>query len=234
MKTIKTILILIVIAVVGYFAYDLFVKKNQNKTLAKCNFSEIIPKKQIVTAIDSTGYSAYRKYSVDGIAFLPDPYIKVTYNWQFSLQFKIELSDLYLSYDESANRLKIRVVELAGNDKLNFDKGKPKVDSGNGWNEKGDHADKYLGKYLQSFTEVAKKAEYSDKRAENYLSEKWQISIVNEMISNNNKNKILEESTKTISETIKGILVQVGYNLTETQIDVQIDRLIVFGEIIAV
>ena len=61
------------------------------------------------------------------------------------MQFKVELSDLYLSYDETAKRLNIRVVGLDGNDKLNFVKGNPRVSSGNGWNEKGDHAEKYLG-----------------------------------------------------------------------------------------
>lgn len=232
MKTIKVILILIVIAVVGYFAYDLFVKKGFNKSLARCNFSEVIPKKQIVTAIDSTGYNAYRKYSVDGIAFLPDPYITVEYNWQFSIQFKVELNNLQLTYDENANQLNITVSELDGTDKLNFEKGNPKVDSGHGWNEKGGQADQYLGKYLQTFSEVAKKCEYSGKTVDVYLNDGWQKKIVNAMINSQNKDKVVAESKQSIAETISGLLTQAKFDLSETVINVEIETLNVFGEII--
>lgn len=232
MKTIKLILILIVIAVVGYFAYTMFGDKVFNRTLARCNFSEVIPKKQLVTAIDSTGYNAYRKYSVDGIGFLPDPYITVEYNWTFSTQFKVELSNLQLSFDEANNQLNIKVLELDGTDKLNFDKGQPKVDSGKGWNEKGNQADHYLGKYLQNFSEVAKKCEYSGKTVDAYLNEGWQKKIVNAMVTTQNRDKVIETSKKTISETISGILSQAGFDLTETAINVDIEKLNVFGEII--
>lgn len=232
MKTLKTILIVTALAVVGYFAYQYFHKGGSNQSLADCNFSIVVPKKQIVTAIDSCGYKASRKYTTNkGLK----PWIKVEYAWTFSIQFKVELDKLHLDYNKKTKVLKIGVDELNGNDMLNFNiqQGYPKVSSSMTWNEKGNQADKYLGQYLTTLTKTIKQSEYSGKNIEDYKLEGWQESIAKDILGRSNRtNKatVIATSRKTIVETLMHLFGELKYDTTGVTPIVTISKLTVFGE----
>jgi len=233
-KLIKPGLILLSLTVITFIAYNYFFgKKDISDGMGGRDYSIVMPQEKFIPAIDSCHYTASRKKSVNGIWPLPDPWIEVTYSFDFNLQFFIKPSaDIEIEYNKDQKAMNITVKNMTGNEFVNYN-AVSSTKSGNGWNQKADQPQSYLGQHLKEISRIAKMAEYATKDAGYYGLEGWKAEIVNKMLPTDreyNKKEVVRISKESIATMIKDLFEKAEYDIEGVCFNVSVKNLTVFNE----
>ena len=233
----KKFLYVITIAVVAYFAYQ-FYQKKFNVGLGSVDFNEVVIEKKLEVAKDKSNYFFSRHYKTNnglgrfGINRIK-PWIEVKTNYQFEVPFYVECKNLKFK-NVSDSTLTVIVDELTADALQNPEAVNLNVKSGNGWNEKGEHANQYLLDYIPDMCKKIKQTQYTNSDLNTIGMDGWQKDIMNSIVNHPQGISRKELSVKA-KLGVKGIVEEFiqGLGLTKKQkinIKIELKKLVIFGK----
>lgn len=233
----KSLLFIVVISAVSFGVYKYFSNENTfSDGDSTGDFNINLSNEKMLTAMDPCTFIAKRKYSRDGISYYPDPWLEVTYKWTCTLQFYVNLiEDINIKYKEENKKLWVSINTLEGSEFIDFkiSEGYPKINSGNGWNERGSQPNSYLGHYLNELSKIEKMAKYSNKNGNSYSLPSWKADIVDSLLTmdkNTNRQSVLNATKLSIENTLRSAFEEAGYDLSGICFNVEIKQMKVFDE----
>jgi hypothetical protein len=222
----KKVLFVIVIVIVGYFAYK-FYQEKVNKGLGSIDFEEIVIEEKLEVAKDESEYHFERYHDGPLITW-----IKIQTEYYFEVPFYVDCKNLAFK-NISDSTITVVIKELTADAIENERFIDKKVSSGGGWNEKANHANSYLLDHIPDMAKTIKKAEYTDFKVENLDIDKWKKSAIKDILKNPDRldeQELIRSAEEGMKELMKDFIK--GLELTKNQkikIHVEIDKLNVFG-----